>query len=266
MPSNLTSRLLSHPLTRGLSIDDPRTTALRRRIVNEKPFLKKIYIEWYQSVAAALPPGPGRVLELGSGPGFLDQFIDGLITSEIFPCPGVAVVLDGHRLPFDNVTLRAIVMIDVLHHLPRPREFLAEAARCVRPGGAIVMIEPWASPWSGWIYRRLHNEPFEPASATWEFPASGPLSGANMAMPWMIFHRDREQFEREFPQWRIADIRPMMPIRYILSGGVTLRSLMPGFAFGFWRTFESLLDPWRDRLAMFAQIQLVRTDHSSCPK
>ncbi len=256
---------LSHPLTRGLSIDDPRTTALRRQIVKEKPFLKKIYCEWYRSIAAALPAGPGRVLELGSGPGFLDQFIDGLITSEIFPCPGINVVLDGHCLPFADASLRAIAMVDVLHHLPRPRDFLCEAARCVRQDGAIVMIEPWASRWSEWVYRRFHNEPFEPRSAQWEFPASGPLSGANMAMPWMIFQRDRDLFEKEFPQWRVADIRPMMPFRYVLSGGVTRRSLMPGFMFGFWKGIETLLHPWRNSLAMFAQIRLTRTGEKTCP-
>jgi hypothetical protein len=53
----------------------------------------------------------------------------------------------------------------------------------------------------------------------------------------------------------------MMPLRYLLSGGVTRRSLMPGFMFGFWRGIEYLLDPWRDSLAMFAQIRLVRTTH-----
>src|SRR4051794_27482847 len=29
---------LSHPLTRGIDPDDPRTTTLRRRIIAEKPF------------------------------------------------------------------------------------------------------------------------------------------------------------------------------------------------------------------------------------
>jgi SAM-dependent methyltransferase len=263
---NFVSDWLSHPLTRGLSIDDPRTTALRRQIVEEKPFLKKIYCEWYRSIAASIPTGPGRVLELGSGPGFLDQFIEGLITSEIFPSPGINVVLDGHCLPFADASLRAIVMVDVLHHLPRPRDFLCEAARCVRQDGAIVMIEPWASRWSEWVYRRFHNEPFEPRSAQWEFPASGPLSGANMAMPWMIFQRDRDLFEKEFPQWRVADIRPMMPFRYVLSGGVTRRSFMPGFLFGFWKGVEAVLNPWRDSLAMFAQIRLARTDVKACRK
>jgi SAM-dependent methyltransferase len=253
-----TSSWLAHPLTRGLSIDDPRTTELRRRIIREKPFLRRIYREWYRSIAAAVPAGPQPALELGYGAGFLDQFIPNLITSDIFPCPGVKMVLDAQSLPFRDCSLRAIVMTNVLHHLAQPRRCLSEATRCVRPGGTVVMIEPWVSRWSRWVYRRFHHEPFDPQSPSWEFPLSGPLSGANGALPWIIFHRDRARFEQEFPLLEIRLIRPFMPFRYLLSGGVSLRSLMPGFTFGFWRFFETTLDPWRNSLAMFAQVNLLR--------
>ncbi|MBL8798939.1 MAG: class I SAM-dependent methyltransferase, partial [Planctomycetia bacterium] len=127
-------RWLAHPLTRGLDIDDPATTQLRRDIIREKTFLRRIYDEWYAALAASLPTGAGAVLELGSGAGFLDEYISGLITSEVFPCPGCELVLDASDLPFDAGSLRGIVMTDVLHHLPQPRRFFAEAARCVRPG------------------------------------------------------------------------------------------------------------------------------------
>jgi SAM-dependent methyltransferase len=260
MAMSIATSWLCHPLTRGLSVDDPRATELRRRIIREKPFLRKIYIEWYKTIAAAIPAGPEPVLEIGSGAGFLEQFVPGLITSEIFACPGVKMVLDGQCMPFGDGSLRAIVMTDVLHHIPQPRRFLAEAARCVQPGGAVVAVEPWVSDWSRWVHRRFHYEPFDPNSAAWEVPQRGPLSGANGAMPWIIFNRDRSQFEREFPQWEIRSIRPGMPVRYILSGGILLRSLMPSFTFGFWRLVEAALSPWRDRLAMFAEIILIRRE------
>jgi hypothetical protein len=44
-----------------------------------------------------------------------------LITSEVFNCPGIQVVLDGQALPIAAGSLRAIVMTDVLHHIPDPR-------------------------------------------------------------------------------------------------------------------------------------------------
>jgi hypothetical protein len=120
------------------------------------------------------------------------------------------------------------------------------------------MIEPWVTPWSRFIYRHLHHEPFDPLVKDWEFSSSGPLSGANIALPWIVFGRDRRVFEREFTQWRIEKIRHDMPFAYLLSGGVSLRSLMPGWSFHAWRKLESLLSPYYECCAMFAKIVLGR--------
>lgn len=252
--------LLAHPLTRGMDIDDPRTTDLRRQIIQEKNFLRQIYEEWYRGIIAVLPPGEGAVVELGAGGGFMSEFLPDLITSEVFYCPNIRAVLDASHMPFPAKSLRAIVMTDVLHHLPQPRQFFAEATRCVHLGGVIAMIEPWVTPWSRFVYTRLHHEPFHPEAAVWELPAGGPLSAANGALPWIILARDREKFEQEFPHWRVELTKPIMPFRYLLSGGVSLRSLVPEWSFGLCRKIENTLGRWSNRLAMFAQIVLRRLD------
>jgi SAM-dependent methyltransferase len=249
-------RILAHPLARDLDLDDPQTTAIRRRILRSKGFLRQIYYKWYRDVLAALPPTEGPVVELGSGAGFLRDLFPELITSDILYVEDLSVVLDANQMPFGNGSLRAIVMIDVLHHLGRPRTFLREATRCVKPSGRMVMIEPWVTNWSRIVYSRLHHEPFDPESREWEFPAGGPLSGANGALPWILFQRDRLQFTAEFPQWQIKSIEPQMPISYILSGGVSLRGFAPAKAFTSVRRLEERLEPWMDKLAMFAQITL----------
>ena len=66
------NKILGHPLTRGLSVDDPRTTLLRRSIIQDKAFLRALYSEWYERIIGALPM-KNDVLELGSGAGFLQQ-------------------------------------------------------------------------------------------------------------------------------------------------------------------------------------------------
>lgn len=253
------ARWLEHPLTRGLSVDDPRTTGLRRQIVQSKPLLRDIYRDWYALVHKSLPTAAGAVLELGSGAGFLRDVIPGIITSEVFPFPGVDLVADAQHLPFRDGGLSAIAMVDVLHHIPDCRRFFAEAARCVRAGGAIVAIEPWVSAWSRIVYGHLHHEPFRPDAARWDFPSSGPLSGSNQALPWIVFQRDRATFEQQYPQWRVAHVRPMMPFRYLVSGGVGLRSLAPGWAGPLVAGLERLASPIMDGLAMFAHIVLTRT-------
>jgi SAM-dependent methyltransferase len=243
-----------------LRIDDPQTTILRRRIVREKAFLRQIYEEWYKDIAEVLPEDPGMVLELGSGPGFMKERIPGLFTSEVFRCPGVDLILDGTNLPIADGALRAIVMTDALHHLPDVRSFFAKAERCVRLGGAIVMIEPWVTSWSRLVYKSLHDEPFDPDAREWELPKDGPLTGANGALPWILFERDYGQFKIEFPGWQIKSITHLMPFRYLLSGGVSTRRLMPDWSFRCWARAEGLFRPWMGTWAMFARIVLVRVN------
>ena len=249
---------LAHPLTRDLDLDDPKTTQLRRQIIEGKPFLRKIYDEWYRSIAAVIPSGSGSVLELGSGGGFMGRYVDGLIASDVFSCEGLTLVADGQRLPFDDGSLRGVVMVNVLHHLPGASAFFIEAARCVRGGGVIVMVEPWVTRWSGFVYTKLHHEPFDPDRGAWDFSSTGPLSGANGALPWIMIERDRDRFRRLFPQWEIEVVKPLMPVRYLLSGGVSMRSLQPSFSFGFWRAVEGLVEGLGINAAMFAMIVLRR--------
>jgi SAM-dependent methyltransferase len=250
---------LAHPLTREVDIDDPRALELRYQIIREKRFLRRIYQEWYFQLVAALPSVEGAVLEIGAGAGFLREYLPDAITSDVLQHSGVDVVMDGLDLPLPDAALRGIVMLDVLHHLSEPRRFFLEAARCVRPGGAIVMIEPWVTPWSKLIYTNFHHERFRTETPHWEFPSTGPLSGANGALPWILFERDRAQFEREFPDWRIQSIRIQMPFRYLVSGGVSMRALTPSWSFGFWRALEGALQPWMRSLGMCAFIKLERT-------
>ena len=95
-------------------------------------------------------------------------------------------------------------------------------------------------------------------AADWTFPQSGPLSGANGALPWIIFERDRSAFEAGFPELDIQNVRPFMPFRYLVSGGVSMRQLMPEATFPLWRGLERLLGKWPRHWSMFAFVQLRR--------
>jgi SAM-dependent methyltransferase len=252
----LISRLLAHPLTQSLSVDDPATTLLRREIIEKKRFLHAIYEEWYSLIIEALPPGD-RVIEIGSGAGFLKSRLPQAITSELFSGPRVDLVADACNLPFRDKAIDAIVMTNVFHHISDIALFLQESARCLRPGGRMIMIEPWRTPWSEWVYHRLHDEPFLPDAKEWALPSGkGPLSIANGALPWIVFERDRYVFEKEYCHLRINRIEPLMPVAYLLSGGVSLRSILPGFMYCAVRSLERLVG--ERAFAMFAIIELER--------
>lgn len=252
------TRILAHPATRGLDLDDPETTALRRELVLNKPFLRAVYEEWYDLIVDRLPDVQGEVLELGSGGGFLGSHVPQIVTSDVFPVPGVDRVVDARSLPYEDGTLRAIVMTNVLHHIPDAESFFTEAQRTLVLRGRIVMIEPWNTSWSRYVHEKWHNEPFRPDSETWSFPETGPLSGANAALPWMVFERDLERFEHEWPHLRLVEAIPFMALRYLASGGVSLRSLQPGWSYGGWKWLERALG-LEQRMAVFAVLVVERT-------
>ena len=248
---------LAHPMTRGLDLDDPATTEQRRRIILEKRFLERIYLEWYGCIRAALPRIPGPVLEVGSGAGFLKKALPDLVTSDILPVSGVDVVLDGTALPFKTGSLRAIVMVNVFHHLKAPRAFMAEALRCTRQGGRVICVEPWLSPWASLVMRMLHHERFD-RNAAWETNGTGALSDANGALPWIVFERDRGRFQEEFPQWEAEIRRIGMPFCYLLSGGVSSRVSAPEWSFSPVRRLERVITARTSLLDMFATVVLTR--------
>jgi SAM-dependent methyltransferase len=252
----LIHKILAHPATRTLSVDDPQTTLLRRQIIENKGFLREIYVEWYGKIIGCLPPHKRHnVLELGAGAGFFQSLLPQTITSEVFALPDIQLVADACILPLADNSLDAVVMTDVFHHIPDVAKFLKEAARCVRTEGKIVMVEPWRTWWSEKIYTHLHHEPFLTTS-NWEIPNGGPLSGANGALPWIVFERDRSLFEKDYSEWKINNITPMMPFSYLLSGGVSLRSLVPRCAYRAIRAIEGRFN--QQSWAMFALIELER--------
>lgn len=249
---------MDHPSTSGLDLDDPATTIERHRLLGRKKSLRAIYLEWYRFLVGALPEGGGRVLELGSGGGFLSELVPGLVRSEVSPYPWLDVVMDGEALPIRDGALKGIVMTNVLHHIPRPARFFEEAVRCLRPGGVIAMIEPWHTPWSRFAYRRFHHEPFRPDAPDWVAPAGGPLSGANGALPWIILVRDRQRFLREYPHLEIRRIEPLMPVSYLLSGGISRRAFVPAAAVSACIRAERALGVIARSQAMFAAIRIER--------
>ena len=240
------------------NLDAPEVTLLHADIIRKKPFLRRVYIDFYRQFTQAVQEPEGKVLvEIGSGGGFIKEVIGNVITSEVIELPGIDMVFSALDMPFEETSVDAFFMFDVLHHINEPRMFFAEAVRCLKEDGKIVMIEPANTPLSRYIYKNFHHEPFD-ERAGWELEQTGRLSQANCAMPWIIFTRDRKIFEKEFPFLKIVKMRNHTPLRYLLSGGLTLRQLMPSFTYTPIKCIEYLLFPLNNLLGMFQTIVLQK--------
>ncbi|UCG59241.1 MAG: methyltransferase domain-containing protein [Phycisphaerales bacterium] len=239
-------------------LDDPAATLLHAEIIRRKPFLRNIYIDFYRLLQRAVSdPGNKVLVELGSGGGFIKEVISNAITSDVLELPNIDEAFSASDMPFEQASVDAFFMIDVLHHITDPRAFFSEALRCLKRSGKIVMIEPANTVWSRFIYKNFHHELFD-TQAQWELQEQGPVSHGNGAMPWIIFSRDREIFESDFPALKIVKMYNHTPLRYLLSGGVTLRQLAPSICYPVVKFIEFILSPLAPWLGMFQTIELEK--------
>ncbi len=166
-----------------------------RTIWDRKPVLRAIYDDLYDRMLALRVVGPA--LEIGGGVGGLKARAPDIFSSDIQHAPWLDLVADAQDLPFVDGSLSTIFMLDVLHHVEFPARFLRAAARTIRPGGRIIMIEPGITPGSSLFYRFLHREPVrmraDPLADGAPRPDRDPYE-SNQAIPTLLATRDRKRF------------------------------------------------------------------------
>lgn len=223
-----------------------------REIWRQKPVLRAIYIDFYQRIGAAWRPGLS--LEIGGGSGNLKGVANQVVSTDIVPMPWLDAVADAQALPFDDDSFANVVGIDVLHHIERPKRFLTEACRVLRPRGRIILIEPAITPVSWVFYRFFHPEPVVLSD---DPLADGPLDpnrepfDANQAIPTLLFERDRQRMSQAFPGLKIVQLERLSLFAYPLSGGFRSWSLVPVALVGPMLSLERRLSPLIGRLAAF---------------
>jgi SAM-dependent methyltransferase len=200
------------------------------RKIRKNVFLEEIYLDVYRRIIAEIPPDKyPRLLEIGSGGGFFRDVAPHAITSECAPARGVDRVLDACKLAesFEPASLDAIAAFDVFHHLPDAAGFLRGAERVLRPGGRIVMVEPWFTPAGQWLWRLVHHEPVILDPNDWSIVGEGRLGGANGRLPTSVFRDSPVRFARELPRLRIVKREPFHKGLYALSGGLRVNTRVP---------------------------------------
>lgn len=241
------------------TLDDPRRIGEIRRVIARKPSLKSFYTGIYSRYMASLACcPPGLAVELGSGGGFAREIVPELITTDIVSYDGIVSVVDATRMPFQDGSVRFFGMLNVFHHIPDVAAFLREAERCLTPGGRLLLIDQHLGWISKPVLRYLHHEPFDPDRKEWSFESTGPLSGANGALAWIVFVRDRKRFEGEFQSLRVLRYQPFAPLAYWLAGGLKSWSVLPGKARGVMSVLDQLLLRVSVDSGSFVEIEIVK--------
>jgi hypothetical protein len=134
-------------------------------------------------------------------------------------------------------------MVDVIHYLPTPLEFMAEAGCALQRGGRLAMIEPWITPLSYLLYRYLHHEDCSLAiDLERPFKKLGKKAfDGNAAIPFKLL----KQFELAARPLRSVQADTFLGLPYLASLGFKTMRRIPLAVIQIAKVCEQLLGPVR---------------------
>jgi SAM-dependent methyltransferase len=119
-----------------------------RLFVLEMPFERGPILDFLMRKAGELAPG-ARVADVGAGDAPYRELFDHAeyvtVDWELSPHEGASnadVVASAESVPLPDASFDAVVLTQVLEHVPEPARVLAEQHRILRPGGWLLVTVP----------------------------------------------------------------------------------------------------------------------------
>jgi SAM-dependent methyltransferase len=227
--------LLLEPKLQGVDLQGFERIALHAEILAQKPLIREVFKEFYDTAVSLdrvyFGSVDGARIELGAGTSLFKKYYGDVISTDVQPAPHLDAVIDAEKMNLGDESVRALFGINCFHHFPHPCRFFAEALRVVKPGGGCVLIDPYFGLLSRLLYKRLFSsEAYDCKAQDWGYCADPATNKArpNQALSYLVFFRDRAKFDSMFPKLEIVHSR-VLPnyLRYLLSGGLNFRQLVP---------------------------------------
>jgi SAM-dependent methyltransferase len=231
-----------------------RIDAHYSNVINKKMLLEifnefhLLFINYSNSFFAV----EGSSIEVGAGSYPMNLSYKEIMSSDIVYGKNLNLVFDAHNMPFRNSSIRSIFFQNTFHHIENPNKFFLEANRVLKRGGGIIIIDPYYNFVSKVIYKLItRDELFDKGIVDWNQKMDGPMKGANQALSYIVFKRDKRKFEKKYPNLDIIYEKPLNNyLRYILSGGVNFIQLFPDCLIKLLKLVEIVLSPFARFLAI----------------
>jgi SAM-dependent methyltransferase len=237
-----------------------------RRVWDQKPILRRVYTdEFFARLLAFRKPG-GLSIEVGAGPGVFKQVAPDIFSTDLIWCTWLDAIADAQQLPFRAASVTNVFGLDMLHHLATPMVFLSEVSRILAPGGRLILVEPWITPFSYLIFRFMHQERCDLSETPWlsnqanAVPEKMAFDG-NQAIPYLLFGpRHRSNTLNSLPALKLVALEPFCLLAYLLSGGFKPMNFLPQSLYPALSTFERATSPlWRRIAALRVVLVLEKS-------
>ena len=243
------------PRLNGIDYNSDALIEVHREILSEKKMLQDVFSEFYCKcidLDAKYFVGSGKKVEIGAGVSFFKKKFPEIISSDIKKADNLDMVIDAMDMNFPSESIHAIYGLNCFHHFPDPNQFFKELNRVLEKGGGCILIEPYYGFIASQFYKKLFDtETFDKTQKEWTNANRNYMVGANQALSYIVFKRDIQKFNKLYPELEIVYEKPLNNyLRYLLSGGLNYRSLLPYQYSPILKGLELFLLPFNRLLAL----------------
>ncbi len=246
---------LKEPLLDNLCIDEEIRLDLHLQILKKKRMLREVFTEfhcYFKNLEKIFFEGSGIEIELGAGISPIRDSYPEVLATDIVGAPHLDMIINAEAIDLLDCSVKAVFGQNCFHHFSQPDKFFNELNRVLITGGGAILIEPYHGPLASFLYKQLfRSESFDKGFQSWETPNAGPMNGANQALSYIVFVRDRKIFEKKYPNLKIVYQETLGNyLKYLLSGGLNFKQILPDF---FTRPIEiaqKLISPFNKWIAL----------------
>ena len=223
---------LRHPLLKDIDINDSQRIEIHKKIFLNKKILIKVFNYFHKTflfLEEKFIRGNGLRIELGSGIYPMKKTVKNVLATDIIPGPDIDLILDAENLELKSNSVKTLFIQNSFHHFSNPKKFFNELNRVLVRGGGSIILDPYYGWLASKIYPKMFNtEIFDKFTDKWDYKNFGPMKGANQALSYVIFIKDRNKFKNLYPSLEIVEQTICNNyLLYLFSGGLNFKQIVP---------------------------------------